>query len=111
MTEGQKIIDLAMERMRPADIAAALKCSPNRVSRVLLKARSEGIDVPKFRPGRPSGYKLKPRVQVPHEVLDRLDPIARPLGLTARELAGVLLEKAVRDDLVAAILDDGGDDA
>jgi hypothetical protein len=108
MSTRQRVIDLAHQRIPPRDIAVRLNCAPDTVHQYISAARRAGMCIPKFTNGRPNttaGY-----AHINHETAAALRPHADRRGLPLRVLAKRLLAEIARDDLVDAILDDGGCD-
>ncbi len=108
MSTKQRVIDLAHQRVQPCDIAVRLNCAPDTVYQYISAARRAGMRIPKFTNGRPNqtaGY-----AHINHETAAALRPHADRRGIPLRVLAKRLLAEVARDDLVDAILDDGGCD-
>jgi len=102
------VISLARQGVRASDIARRLGETPNRVHSVLHFLRRHGATFPPVRSG-PSPDKQKARLtRLNAEIRDGLEPHAIARGMSVKELALHLLEAVVRDDLVAAVLDDAG---
>lgn len=109
--DRDRIIEMAKAGVQPREIAHDLGIEANAVSCILWYERQKGADIPRFRSGPWIGQS-RLVVNDPGGRLRRgLSDAAGMRGLTEPELARRLLCAAVRDDLVDAILDDGGDDA
>lgn len=108
MSTRQRVIDMARQRIQPRDIAVRLNCAPDTVYQYISAARRAGMRIPKFTNGRPN--KTAGYAHISHDTAAALLPHADRRGIPLRVLAKQLLEVIARDDLVDAILDDGGRD-
>lgn len=106
MSSDMAIISRAQQGIRPARIAEMLGLKPETVHTALSCARRRGVDVPRFNTGRPTGRTQEARIAFPGRILTKLETAAQRRNLTTRELARLLLERVVLDDLVDAVLDD-----
>lgn len=104
----RQVVAMALQHTPPRVIADRLELDPEAVHYELRKARTNGVEIPPFRCGRsPREFRTL-----------RLAPVCmRPLVAHAQarrmptvKLAERLLERIAADDLVDAVLDDGGAD-
>lgn len=106
-----KAIELAQRGMRPGTIAREFGVAPDVIYQLLSGARRAGVDIPRFAGGpfpdaKKNGNQLRVRIAPRH--LPALDRAANDRGISRSQLVSRLLEVLVMDDLVDAILDDGG---
>lgn len=102
----QDVIDMALDGVRPAEIEARTGLSINTIYHDLYQARKQGQDIPNFTAGRQRAPRNKVRVTL--TVSKDLEAQALSRDLTVKQLAECLLSRIVEDDLVVAVLDDGG---
>lgn len=109
MTEiEQQIVRLARDGVSSRDIATAVGVNRQTVYRKVKLLRERGVEVPNF-----TVYgKSQPRRRVPlkPDTRDLLMPHAMRRGCDVIDLAESILVRVAEDDLVAAVLDDGGCD-
>ncbi|WP_296763052.1 hypothetical protein [Sediminimonas sp.] len=106
-----RILDLARQGHPPREISEMLGLGGKTVSDLLSRERRKGADIPFFKTGPTAGRTRFVILDPPDGLRDALIPHAEARGITVSELAGALLQTAVaHDDLVDAILDDGGED-
>lgn len=111
MVERDEIIALARQGNPPREIAARMGLDANTVSCLLSYERRKGAPIPYFPtgPGR-IGRTRFVICDPPAGLREALAPHAAARGMSISELAGALLLAITRDDLVDAVLDDGGAD-
>lgn len=103
---NEQIIERACRGVRPGLIARDLGVDRWKVYHVITVARRAGLDIPRF---SLRGIKQeKRRVPLSPEAREALAPHAAARGLSPIDLAERLLIRIVQDDLVDAVLDDGG---
>jgi transposase len=102
-----RIVELGFEGMPRKDIAAEVGVAVRVVYETIAQARRNGRPVPRVRPGSPDP---RPRVHVDVAVLDRLRPHAERRDIPVREIAAMILATVAAEDMVDAVLDDGGAD-
>lgn len=105
MSDSDLIVSLAMRKHAPREIAAQLGMDAVDVHQKLISARQQGAEIPQFEPGL--WARNRPMVPISMEVWRALAPHAQIRGLTANELATLILETVMLADLVDAVLDDG----
>lgn len=104
MNEVQsRIIGLAMDRMRPCEIAKTLNVPVNSVYSCVYDARKRGIKVPAFRKGSPKWSQFT----VSSDVAKKLRRAARARSLTPEELAEKVLTAAAKGNTITELLNDG----
>lgn len=102
---ADRIVALALQGTRPAEIAAATGSPIASVYSAVTQARARGIDIPRFTPS-PHGGRGRV-IRVPHETFDRLEQVARDRGFrSTAALAAALLDAICDDDLFDAVLED-----
>jgi transposase len=99
------VVAMAEELMEPQIIAQTLGVSIETVYNYTSKARSEGRDIPRCKT-RNRRLVVK-RITISEELMGRLRDFGARRGLTESEVATRILEAAVFDKIVGAILDDG----
>jgi hypothetical protein len=104
MYESELLVSLAMRKYAPREIAAQMGLNGRNVHEQLNAARNRGADIPPFEPGL--WTRNRPMVPIDLDVWRALAPHAQLRGLTPNELATLVLETVVREDLVDAVLDD-----
>jgi hypothetical protein len=105
------VLSLSMDGVRPSDIARQLKVTPNRVFAVKAFFYRHGVIFPPIRKGPPTREQAPRLTHLNTELREALAPHAAARGMGTRELALRLLGAIIRDELVDAVLDDGGADA
>ncbi len=108
MTTRQQVIDLALQNTPPRDIAVMLNRTRATVYHYLFLARRAGVNIPEFRGGAritTAGY-----MHISNDTAALLRPHAARRGIPPRDLARRILETVAGNDLVDAVLDDGGHD-
>lgn len=107
-TQTQRIIDLARERVRPAEISAQLGCPVYSVYTALKKARAQGHDIPPFEGGSRGrttiGQEL--RFLLPPDVAASLNAEAEARGMPPRKLASAIISAVCDDRLFDAVLEE-----
>ncbi len=108
----ETVIELALKGILPRDIAARTGLSLNTVYSDLREARRKGQNIPRFVGGLRTGESRAQFVsfQLRLEDTRTLEAHAGARGMSVQTLAKRLLERIERDDLVTAVLDDGGGD-
>lgn len=100
-----RIVALARTGLPPRDIARELGKPATYVRDCLSAARRLGQDVPRFKAsGLPLGQFAKVTVRM--DVIEKLAADADYRGLTAHELAALILTTVAAEGLVDAVLDD-----
>ncbi|MBR9766601.1 MAG: hypothetical protein GYB53_24560 [Rhodobacteraceae bacterium] len=106
MKRFEQVQRLARSGTPVVDIAVLTGLSQRCVTGLIRDANAEGLCPPAFHgtqvPGRP------PRIQVSRRVLEELSSYASARQMTECQLANRLLELVLFDNLVDAILGDGG---
>jgi len=109
---AKKVVDLAIARVKPAEIAQRLQIAPGQVHGFIQYARRTGVEIPRFStaPGREnSDEKPTPRGGTPDKgTASRSEHLAMPVrvmgllrkqaerrGLTPSELAQRIIEREV----------------
>lgn len=110
MTQSKQIIDLARQRVRPAEISSRLGCPVYSVYTALKKARAQGHDIPPFEGGSPGrttiGQEL--RFLLPPDVAASLNAEAKARGIPPRKLASAIITAVCDDGIFDAVLEDDG---
>lgn len=101
-----EIIAMAKQGIPPRDIAPKAQRTVDAIYNVISHARRTGHDIP---PLPHSGRRPK-LTNVAPSLEQKLRAFSEPRGITVKQLVTRLLEIIVADDLVDAILDDGGVD-
>ena len=94
---------LVLEGYRRAEIAEALGVSEMSVSNARRYANSKGANLPYFRRTYPPTLTVEMADQ---NLRERLVQEAEARGMTTARLAGHILTRVVKDDLITAVLDD-----
>ncbi|MGK8235232.1 hypothetical protein ACLGGT_13825 [Roseovarius sp. MS2] len=100
------VLDMARRGMRPCEIAEVTGMSPNAVSCRLSYWRKRGVKVAPARHGPQPARRKICATGVPEDLRDLLKVHADLRGVTVGVLARDLLDRAARDNLIDAILDD-----
>ncbi|TDE40953.1 hypothetical protein [Antarcticimicrobium sediminis] len=104
----KQVIALAVEGVPPRLIAEQLSLDSEAVYYELRNARRRGTQIPRFRCGRrPNEFRM---LRLEPEAMRPLATHALARGMPTARLAERLLERIAADDLVDAVLDDGGAD-
>lgn len=97
--QSDKIIALALQRVRPADIAHQLCIDPANVHQCISSARKRGIEIPHFIKSRrdPANEPepLAQQVVVPVRLFSMLATAAAAKGKTPSEMAAKLIENGL----------------
>lgn len=109
MIDHDAILKLAHNRIRPSEIANRLSLRTVQVYHSLTLARESGEDIPPF--SRKSRRHPNQRFRLQPHVRDLLEPHAHARGVRISDLADKLLCVVVEEDMIDAVLDDGGDHA
>lgn len=108
-TKRDRIIAMAMEGHPPREIAEAMRIRSGTVYNVLSVARRRGADIPRFKSDN-SDKIGKRYVRIEAGVLEALERLAGPLGLTGQQLGARILQKvAPHRKVVAVLLKETGD--
>lgn len=98
----QRIIELALDGIRPSEIARIVNRTPATVYGYVYSARKKGVAIPEFRKGAPKGS----HIWVPRRSVVMLRKAARRRNLTPDQLAEKLLATVATSGLIDAVLDD-----
>lgn len=101
------VVQMAMDGVRPRQIAEKLGRPTEQVQGVISYARSKGWDIPIFPTNICCGAR-KPKFAIKYRTYQALKPLAEARGITPNKLARAIVEHVVHDDLVDAVLDVGG---
>ena len=108
MTQSARIIDLARQRVRPAEISQRIGCPVYSVYTALKKARAQGHDIPPFEGGSRGrttiGQEL--RFLLPPDVAASLNAEAKARGIPPRKLAAAIITAVCDDRLFDAVLEE-----
>ncbi len=107
MIDHNAILRLAQKRLPPKEIANRLGLERRQVAGSLARLRKNGEAIPEY--SRKCSRK-RCRVSVEPHVHDNLTSFADARGCEVSEIAALILDRVVLDDLVEAVLDDGGAD-
>ena len=105
------IVQMAIAGVPPHGIERKIVVARHTIYMVLARARRDGAAVPFFSTaGEPRGKSLSglSRVMVRADIVARLGDAAQRRGVDVERLARRLIETVVEEDLVDAVLDDGG---
>ena len=100
-----RIIEMAKAGVWPKEIAEELGLKPHNVHCRMAYARKKGVSFPAFHEGRNA---VTSRIVVDLPTIKsrrKLDHIATKMGIEAGELAAKIIDAAVQDGLVSAIID------
>lgn len=98
---------MALGGMPPRDIAEHLEIDPEAVHYELRVARNRGTAFQSFRPGpRQREFRI---LRIAPDVMQSLVAAADVRDIPTARLAEKLLEQIATDDLVDAVLNDGGE--
>jgi len=104
-----QMLSLARAGLRPGEIAQRLGVTASYVYGEFSKARRDGQDVPRFAgSGRTNAGKRGLRVS--DETFAALDAIGAAHGMSGREVARAILDRAAAHPRVAGVLLTGGPD-
>lgn len=107
MSVEARCIELALEGIRPSEIARIVNRTPATVYGYIAAARRNGVKIPAFLKGKPKGS----HIWVPRKAVIMLRSAARRRQMTPDELAERLLGVVATSGLIDAVLDDGVSDA
>ena len=104
------MVELAQSGLPPRDIARLLASTVNlkAVYQIIHRARQDGVDIPSFMPETKVGENYSFALKDP-ALVAVVRRAAERRGQTIRDLASELMTIIARDDMFAAVLDDGDD--
>lgn len=102
--ERQTVIDMCHRGAHRADIAQQLNRPVTAIHDLISNLRSAGVDIPR---AKVSGFHLVLKSQVSAAARAALTDEARQRGIPAGNLAAAIIEKAMRDRRIMALLIDG----
>lgn len=105
MTITDKVSHMVLEGYRRHEIAEALGISEISVSNARRYANSKGRNLPYFRRRYPPTLTVEMSNQ---NCREKLVEEAAARGISTARLAGRILTKVLKDDLIEAVLDDDG---
>lgn len=100
MTLISRIEPLALEGMKPQAIATELGVNKHYVRAAMCRLRKRGFPVPMHREPTAMPFPMQ------DDVKKRLRTAAEARKTTPRALACLIISTVMRDDLIAAVLDD-----
>lgn len=106
MTVQSQCVELALEGIRPSEIARIVNRSPQTVYGYIAAARRDGVKIKPFLKGKPKGA----HIWVPRKSIAMLRSAARRRKMTPDELAEQLLGTVATSGLIDKVLDRGASD-